>query len=208
MHRTVLGRVLVATSFATVVVLAGCNRPPAAPAAADVPAPAESVAPPAAASVSRIAPAQPAARTASFKGYGDLVFGMPSKEVRERWKAPLVGQAPADSGACYQLATDPAAPKALSLMIEGDKLVRYDVSNDSLAPGGGKVGMGIDQLRTLYAGRVREQPDKYVTGGIDLRVSADDGSGSALVFETDAGGKVTSWRVGQPPAVDYVEGCS
>ena len=206
MHRTALVRLFAATSFALSV--AGCNRPPAAPAAVDVPAPTASVAPPAATSEASVEPAQPAARTASFKGYGDLAFGMPSKEVRERWKAPLAGQAPADPGACYQLATDPAAPRALSLMIEGDKLVRYDVGNDSLAPGGGKVGMGIDALRTLYAGRVREQPDKYVPGGIDLRVSADDDSGSALVFETDASGKVTAWRVGQPPAIDYVEGCS
>jgi hypothetical protein len=94
-------------------------------------------------------------------------------------------------------------------MIEGDKLVRYDVNNDAqVAPGGGKRGMDIDQIRKLYAGRIREQPDKYVPGAVDLRVSADDDSGSALVFQADAAGKVTSWRVGQPPAIDYVEGCS
>ncbi|HWI23748.1 MAG TPA: lectin, partial [Lysobacter sp.] len=29
-----------------------------------------------------------------------------------------------------------------------------------------------------------------------------------LVFETDAAGKVTAWRAGVPPQVDYVEGCS
>ena len=87
--------------------------------------------------------------------------------------------------------------------------MRYDVNNDAeVAPGGGKRGMDIGQIRKLYAGRIREQPDKYVPGAVDLRVSADDDSGSALVFQTDAAGKVTSWRVGQPPAVDYVEGCS
>jgi hypothetical protein len=29
-----------------------------------------------------------------------------------------------------------------------------------------------------------------------------------LVFETDAAGKATAWRVGLSPQVDYVEGCS
>jgi len=207
MRRTALVRVLAASAFAAMA-LGGCNRQPPATSPADIPAPA-SVAPPAAASIATTAPAAPAVRAATFKGYGDLAFGMPSKAVRETWKAPLVGQAPANPGGCYQLATDPAAPKSLSLMIEGDKLVRYDVGNDTLvAPGGGRRGMDIDQVRKLYAGRIREQPDKYVPGAIDLRVSADDDSGSALVFQTDAAGKVTSWRVGQPPAVDYVEGCS
>lgn len=94
-------------------------------------------------------------------------------------------------------------------MIEGDKFVRYDVgTTDETAPGGGKVGMTVDQIRSRYAGRIREQPAKYVPGAIDLRVSATDDSSSALVFETGADGKVTRWRVGQSPAVDYVEGCS
>jgi len=206
MHRTTLVRVFVATSFAALSMV-GCNRQPAANAPAEMAAPA-SEAPPAAASIATAAPAT-APRTPTFKGYGDLAFGMPSKAVRETWKAPLDGRAPANPGDCYQLATDPAAPKSLSLMIEGDKLVRYDIGNDTeVAPGGGKRGMDIGQIRKLYAGRTREQPDKYVPGAVDLRVSADDDSGSALVFQTDAAGKVTSWRVGQPPAVDYVEGCS
>ena len=29
-----------------------------------------------------------------------------------------------------------------------------------------------------------------------------------LLFETNAEGNVASWRIGVPPQVDYVEGCS
>ena len=199
MRRTALVRILVASSF-TVLALGACNRHPAGETTPAVPAPATT----APAAVASIAPVG----AATFKGIGGAKFGMNSKELQEAWNGPLQGPAPANLGDCHQLAADPAAPKALTLMIEGDKLVRYDVGSDMAAPGGGKLGMGIDQIRKLYAGRIREQPDKYVPGGIDLRVSADDDSGSALVFQTDATGKVTSWRVGQPPAVDYVEGCS
>jgi hypothetical protein len=196
----------VLASTLAVIALGACNRQPAADTSAPPVPAATSTASPAQATV---APAAIVDRTPTFKGYGDLKFGMASKELRDTWKAPLSGTAPANPGGCYLLAPDASAPKSLALMVEGDKLVRYDVGNDGeTAPGGGKVGMGIDQIRKLYAGRIREQPAKYVPGATDLRVSADDDSGSALVFETDAGGKVASWRVGQPPAVDYVEGCS
>jgi hypothetical protein len=29
-----------------------------------------------------------------------------------------------------------------------------------------------------------------------------------LLFATDADGRVNEWRIGVPPQVDYVEGCS
>jgi len=206
MRRTPFVPALLVSTLAALA-LGACDRQPA-PAAPTSQAPA-SAASSATAPATIAAPAAAVDRTPTFKGYGDLTFGKNSTELHEIWKGPLEIPPPAAGSSCQQVALDPAAPKALKLMIEGDKLVRYDVATDAeTAPGGGKVGMGIDQLRTLYAGRVREQPDKYVTGGIDLRVSADDGSGSALVFQTDASGKVTAWRVGQPPAIDYVEGCS
>ena len=57
-----------------------------------------------------------------------------------------------------------------------------------------------------------------LAGGASLAVLAvapalaqDPAGGNAvLLFETDAKGpdaKVTSWRIGVPPAIDYVEGC-
>ena len=77
-----------------------------------------------------------------------------------------------------------------------------------IAPGGGKVGMDADEIRSLYAGRVEETPHKYIEGGSYLGVEDISGGKGKLVFATDASGKVTSWRVGVPPQVDYVEGCS
>ncbi len=86
--------------------------------------------------------------------------------------------------------------------------MRYDVGNDKeTAPGGGKRGMDAERIRQLYAGRVEESAHKYVPGGKILRI--EDGAGTGvLVFETDAAGKVSDWRAGVAPQVDYVEGCS
>ena len=41
-----------------------------------------------------------------------------------------------------------------------------------------------------------------------LTITAPDGSPAKLVFQVDGVGSVTGWRVGLPPQVDYVEGCS
>ena len=92
-------------------------------------------------------------------------------------------------------------------MFEDGRFVRYDVGTaKEAAPGGGRVGMDEAQIRTLYGARVQVQPHKYVAGAKYLCIAALQGDG-ALVFETDEHGKVTRWRVGVLPQVDYVEGC-
>ena len=131
---------------------------------------------------------------------------MSAEQARQAWGGELEGEAAADGG-CYYLRPQWAKNAAeFGLMFEDGKFVRVDVGNDKeTAPGGGRRGMSAEQLRALYPGRIEEQPHKYVQGAKNLRVS--EGAG-ALVFETDAAGKVTAWRIGQPPQVDYVEGCS
>jgi hypothetical protein len=156
------------------------------------------------------APAAPApVGLARFDGYGDLRFGMTATEATRAWGGDLTGT-PGAGEVCYYLnpVSNPS-PAYFAFMIESDKFVRYDVGNDKeVAPGGGKVGMQPEQIRKLYGNQVEEQPHKYVEGGKVLRIKAGDGSKNALVFEVDAAGEVTAWRVGQAPQVDYVEGCS
>lgn len=151
----------------------------------------------------------PADGLAHYGGYGDMLFGMTDAETKAAWGGELKG-APAKHQICYYLSpiSNPM-PSYFAFMIENDKFVRYDVRNDKQqAPGGGKVGMSAAQIEKLYPGRVKSSPHKYVKGGQYLRIKGNDGSGGVLVFETDDAGKVSQWRVGQPPAVDYVEGCS
>src|SRR3546814_11283654 len=93
-------------------------------------------------------------------------------------------------------------------MFEDGKFVRYDVGTGrEIAPGGGKVGMGVDEIRSLYAGRVEETPHKYVEGGKYPGVEDISGGKGKLVFATDGAATVTSGRVGVTRPVDYVEGC-
>lgn len=200
--------------------LAACQRE-AAPVAATPPAnaapeanpapitdqPAENV-PPATAPVSNPPPAA-ADTLARFDGYGDMRFGMSAEQAKQAWGGELKGKPSADGGCYYLQPIWASNPREFGFMIEDGKFVRVDVGNDKeTAPGGGKRGMSGDEIRALYAGRVEQQNHKYVPGAHYLRVNDAGGGTGALVFETDAAGKVTAWHIGVPPQVDYVEGCS
>ncbi|OAX59996.1 hypothetical protein [Xanthomonas graminis] len=152
--------------------------------------------------------AQAEGQLARDDGYGDLRLGMSAAQARAAWGGELDGQ-PGAAGGCHVLKPRWAKGSAdFGLMFEADKLVRYDVRTaKETAPGGGKVGMDLAQLRALYAGRVQEQPHKYIEGGKVLRIAGANAQSGVLVFETDAAGKATAWRVGLPPQVDYVEAC-
>jgi hypothetical protein len=63
------------------------------------------------------------------------------------------------------------------------------------------------EIARLYPAGLRTMPHKYVSGGHYL-VFTPPGADSAfrIVFETD-GRRVTSYRAGVEPAVEYVERC-
>lgn len=192
------------------VALVACNRePPAAPAATTPPPPAPT--PAKSAGAVRTPPKPPLVQTgdAHINGYGHLRFGMNADEVKKAWGGELNGQ-PGTGEICYFLTpTWVKTPGDFGFMMESDKLVRYDVGTDKeTAPGGGKLGMTIDEIRKLYAGRLTEAPHKYIKGGSYLRIESGDDDGGVVLFETDADGKVTAWRVGQVPQIDYAERCS
>lgn len=151
----------------------------------------------------------PDAGVIGFEGFGPAPFGAAAEAVRQAWGGELDGL-PRQGDACYYL-SPPIAPGtgfALAFMIEHDEFVRIDVAREGIgAPGGGEVGMSTGQIEALYPGLERRD-HKYVEGGQYLRVGDPAGSDGMLVFETGADGIVTAWRIGVPPQVDYVEGCS
>lgn len=144
---------------------------------------------------------------ARYDGYADLRLGMTAAEVRRVWIGELQGEEiKADNCAYLSPAGTAAGPY---LMFEEGRFVRYDVRGaNTVAPGGGRVGLAADDIRRMYAGRVEEQPHHYVDGGRYLRVADPATKGRALLFEIDEHGRVTTWRVGRTPQVDYVEGCA
>jgi hypothetical protein len=191
-------------SLACALLLAACGGggPPA-----HAPATARTSAGRPAAAASAAQDAQASTTTARYDGYGDLRFGMDEPAFAKAWQGELTRLGPPGDACFYQTPKWVKTPSDFAFMFEGGRFVRYDVGTaKEAAPGGGEVGMDAARIRTLYGARVSELPHKYVPGAKVLRVTAPQGAG-VLVFETDAQGRVTRWRAGVPPQVDYVEGC-
>ena len=196
-----------------VTLLSACQRDPAAAPATEpqttaTATPMAEAPAPTPAADDTAAPAGPVSQ-ASFLGYGDMKLGSTVEEARAAWGGELNG-APMEGTTCHYLWPKwITRPADFAFMMEDGRFVRYDVGADKeTAPGGGKVGMSVEELQKLYGGALKASPHKYTQGGQYLSMDAGDVAPTRLVFEVDAAGKVTSWRVGLSPQVEYVEGCS
>ncbi|MBK0025812.1 hypothetical protein IAE57_06545 [Stenotrophomonas sp. S48] len=199
--------------------LAACNRTPepTAPAEPAATAPAKDASVPADADLATASPVDPRSDSpARLDGFGGVMLGAGIAEVRSGYGSPLQGLGtdaagkplPADDSndGCYFLRPQDAEDPRL--MIEGRKLVRYDVRSSAIvAPGGGRVGMTLGELQTLYPDRGDVVPDKYDDKAQHLRVRPAQEGGAVVDFALGADGKVGGWRVGKTPQVDYAEGC-
>ena len=189
-----------------------------APAVTNLPPPAiATTVPPATATAMPASPAtvaapggvMPAAGAIGFAGFGPAHGGASEEQVRQAWGKDL-DDMPKEHDGCYYLFPEPRRPDGyrFAFMIEGGKFGRIDVRTpDIAAPGGGKVGMDKAALHRLYPG-LAEQRDKYDEHALNLRGTDPQGGAGVIVFDVDASGKATEWRIGVPPQVDYVEGCS
>lgn len=196
-----------------VTLLSACQRDPAAAPATEpqttaTATPMAEAPAPTPAADDTAAPAGPVSQ-ASFLGYGDMKLGSTVDEARAAWGGELNG-APMEGTTCHYLWPKwISRPADFAFMMEDGRFVRYDVGTDKeTAPGGGKIGMSVEELQKLYGGALKASPHKYTQGGQYLSMDAGDVAPTRLVFEVDAAGKVTSWRVGLSPQVEYVEGCS
>ena len=178
--------------------------PPATmPPPASLPSPASTAAP---------APAPDGADTqASFAGYGDVKLGIAAADMETAWGGELKTVGKDANSSCYFMTPKWAtAPAEFNFMIGDGKFARYGTDSAKyVAPGGGRVGMDKAGIARLYP-NIEAQPHKY-TDGEYLRIKDPAGGKAMLIFETDGkqdDAKVTEWRVGLPPQVDYIEGCS
>ncbi len=156
------------------------------------------------------APAPPAEKPAGEwevtpYGIGSLRAGMGISEAQVVMRDNL--EVPANLGECGYVKPK-TGPKGIMIMVEkGEMISRVDINSGTVATvEGAKIGDTEDRIKSLYPGQVTVKPHKY-TDGHYLVVTPKTGGDYRLVFETD-GKKVTRYRSGRLPAVEYVEGCS
>jgi hypothetical protein len=90
------------------------------------------------------------------------------------------------------------------MVIEG-RIARIDVDSATIATtAGARVGDSEQHIRELYGERLITSPHKYVEGHY-LTVTPRD-TAHRILFETD-GQRVTRYRAGRVPEVEWVERC-
>jgi hypothetical protein len=98
--------------------------------------------------------------------------------------------------------------RGVSLMVLGradSAVVRVDITDPEIRTSSG-VGVGSTevQVERAFPGLVEVQPHKYEPNGHYLIVHSGPHD---LLFETNAGKTVTTYRFGNKEPVGYVEGC-
>ncbi|MCY7327766.1 MAG: hypothetical protein LH618_04390 [Saprospiraceae bacterium] len=147
----------------------------------------------------------------NFQGFGPAKFGQDEESVRISWGRPLNTSEPSQGSTCFYLNPEvmPEAKRGIGFMFEDNKFVRYDVEDASLiAPGNFKVGDTAADIKAAFVDRIEQAPHNYIPKGFTLTVTPEDKSAARLIFEIGEDGKVANWRIGVPPQVFYVEGCS
>jgi hypothetical protein len=151
----------------------------------------------------------PPAWVVSDGGVGPIAIGMRAGDLQGivdnlGTLGECVYASPVESVAPGSNVASSFSPKDLLVMLVDGVVARVDVIGPSIATAAGaRVGDSEARIKELYPA-VRSEPHKYTDGHY---LVVDAAGNRRLVFETD-GAKVTRYRTGAVPQVDWVEGCS
>jgi hypothetical protein len=157
---------------------------------------------------SAMAPSKPPALTASEHGIGALRVGMTFDQASDALGGALQVPVGVDTTGCDYLVWS-GGPSGVHVMFDQHRIARIDVDTASIAtPAGARIGDDEARIEQLYRGQVKVTPHKYEDGHyLTVTPSAAADKQFRIVFET-ARGRVTRYRAGLMPSVEYVEGCS
>ena len=154
-------------------------------------------------------PTQPASPwTVTDSGAGVLRIGMTRDGLARELHSMPAGGASAGSD-CSYLDID-GMPAGMRTMWVTGTLARIEITAPGVRTDRG-AGVGDDRMRidSLYGGRTTTMPAKYDPHGsyIVVRPASATDSSRRIVFETDSTHRVTRYRAGREPEVEWVEGC-
>lgn len=160
----------------------------------------------------------------ALNGIGPIRVGMTVAEAEKSAAVQLVEKgARAGMGGCYHLWAK-TGPQNLAFMVisdreddrverNKDRIARVDVYEGSrmTTVSGARIGDTEARIKSLYPNQIKVTPHKYTSdrGGHYLTFIPKDTADRnyRLIFET-LNGRVTQFRSGQLPEVEYVEGCA
>ena len=143
--------------------------------------------------------------TVTPDGIGSIRVGMNLDELRRVAGDVTVPNAGAECSYVHP----PAAPPGVLIMLARGQVARVDVDSGGVKSDEGiAVGDSAARVTAAYAGRVTTTPHKYVPGGqyLSAKPTSPQDSSRRIVFETE-NGRVTRFRSGRLPEVEWVERC-
>lgn len=143
-----------------------------------------------------------------IRGYGPVQTGMTVGQAGDAAARPLTQVNPGFEECDYVHFADDSSRAVQFMVIEG-RVARVDVNDSTISTSHGvRIGDTEASVEAKYPGRITVSPHKYVDGYyLTVGPEAPADSGHAIVFETD-GARVTTYRAGRMPEVEYIEGCS
>lgn len=146
-----------------------------------------------------------------INGIGSVRVGMTIAEASKAAGTKLIRESGHETNPSCFYVKPQGEPKDIGFMVTNGRISRVDVSNNkSIATlSGAKIGDPESRIKSLYPGQIQVTPHKYVQDGHDLIFIPKDAldKNYRVVFETD-GKRVTRFRSGKIPEVEFVEGCS
>lgn len=145
-------------------------------------------------------------------GFGRAKVGMTVNAANNATGTRLVSLdgTPIQSKGCFYVKPK-TAPQGIEFMLTDGRIARVDVVNNKqiTTVSGAKIGDTEAKIKSLYPGKIKVTPHKYFTGGHYLTFTSNypNYKNYRVVFETD-GNRVTRYRAGKLPEVEFVEGCS
>lgn len=152
--------------------------------------------------------------TASSKleiaGIGSVKIGMTVKEASKAIGQMLIGSRDDPDNDCYFV-----RPKNESLgilfMVTGDRIARIDIIDNSAISTveGARIDSTEAEVKKMYAGNIEVTPHVYTDNAYYFTIRSKDAkySNHRLIFET-GNGRISRFRAGKLPEVEYIEGCS
>jgi len=146
-------------------------------------------------------------------GFENVQIGMSVDAAETSLGSALSPRANSDPLGCVQGKREDGRDPQILYMIEGGKIARIDVSSvspESERPVTSEFGIGVGstepELERAYGAKAVQEPHPYTYDEGGHLYTVESGN-NALIFET-FGGKVTTFRGGAHPQVDYKESCS
>ncbi len=143
----------------------------------------------------------------SLKALGQVKIGMTVKEVKALFnKVTVIDHS--DGQECFYLEPQ-GVPQGAAFMITDGRVSRIDIDSTQYASlSGAKIGQTEQQVMKLYTNQLKVSRHHYDEKGHYLTFVPKDSRDKnyRMVFETD-GRKITTFRAGKLPEVEFVEGC-